>query len=324
MIHRNFSPDTYEGDEKDILGDIIIRLDEKRDAVVLKWAEHKTIKGVTESGWKEYKDWILKNIFNNTCAYCEGLFTWRTQVHGEHYRPKGGVTFRSIEDSVLLDNNLEDGCKTYKKGDLVRVYGNVGYFWLAFDWRNILPACHHCNIGESASGKMNQFPVKNQHHCCPDTRKLSEQLDVLEEPYLLHPFFGEKPEDHLIIDREGVAKPIQSSLHGWHTMCVLNLNKIELVCERNEYMDKVVLDMVKYFHKLSNVKPSLREDDTTFKECLDMECDSFKHPEQFFLSYFNNYETLVEESELIFIRESSKISEPLLDSIITHYIFGDD
>ena len=59
----------------------------------------------------------LSAISSDKCAYCEYRLS-RTDWDVDHYRPKA------------------------------RVYGrddHPGYYWLAYEWDNLLPACKHCN-----------------------------------------------------------------------------------------------------------------------------------------------------------------------------------
>jgi hypothetical protein len=56
----------------------------------------------------------LNNIYNHKCAYCEA---YEPEPEVEHYRPKKGVTGEVHE----------------------------GYYWLCYEWSNLMPACHDCN-----------------------------------------------------------------------------------------------------------------------------------------------------------------------------------
>lgn len=60
----------------------------------------------------------LEALFHGKCAYCESRYDVSGPVDIEHFRPKGGV----------------DGVK-----------GHPGYWWLAADWKNLLPSCLDCN-----------------------------------------------------------------------------------------------------------------------------------------------------------------------------------
>ena len=80
----------------------------------------------------------------------------------DHFRPKGGV----VEDS-----------------------GHEGYWWLAFDWRNLRYACQWCNqrrrdrVNETGGGKGGHFPLQ-----AGSPRAYSEDDDYGDErPILLDP-----------------------------------------------------------------------------------------------------------------------------------------
>jgi len=60
----------------------------------------------------------LRLLFHNKCAYCERI-EYKPDV--EHYRPKKKVTGSQRN--------------------------NHGYFWLCYEWTNLLPACRDCNSG---------------------------------------------------------------------------------------------------------------------------------------------------------------------------------
>jgi len=71
-----------------------------------------------------------------------------------------------------------------------------GYFWLALDWHNLIPACQGCN---ARNGKLNQFPVAKEHATVappPGPLPAFNDLDRAEDPLLLHPY-ADDPDFHL-------------------------------------------------------------------------------------------------------------------------------
>jgi hypothetical protein len=118
--------------------------------------------------------------FYGKCAYCETDIVGYQHGDVEHFRPKAGVT---------------------DEGDLP-IDEHPGYYWLAYDWRNLLPSCEKCNQPSEISGrkvgKHNRFPVEGRHARQPD------EIEA-EEPLLIHPGSG-RPEDdpdlHLVVDRK--------------------------------------------------------------------------------------------------------------------------
>jgi uncharacterized protein (TIGR02646 family) len=121
--------------------------------------------------YKRYKDFFFSddNPFHCKCAYCE---RYLDAQHGdvEHFRPKGEVT-----------------------DEFGKNINHPGYYWLAYDWRNLLISCVSCN----QKFKRNQFPVVDSKHA-----KTSAEL-VNEKPLLINPTSDNDEDDpakHLAID----------------------------------------------------------------------------------------------------------------------------
>jgi len=75
----------------------------------------------------------LRAAHHSKCAYCEEFLPKKTtHGHVEHYRP---TAYSQQEVS----------------GEPIR----PGYYWLAYDWDNLLWSCHYCNT----TRKGNQFPL---------------------------------------------------------------------------------------------------------------------------------------------------------------------
>jgi hypothetical protein len=112
--------------------------------------------------WSELKQWLLAHIFDGKCAYCEKKITGGFFGDAEHYRPKGKVT---VKERGQVQTVMHDGKP------------HPGYYWLAYDWRNLVPACELCN---SSDGKMNQFPVANSYVFRPEDGPDPDALDLAE------------------------------------------------------------------------------------------------------------------------------------------------
>jgi hypothetical protein len=191
--------------------------------------------------WSDLKGFLLRGPFRNKCAYCESRVTTTDFGDAEHYRPKAGVTER------------ENG-----KVRAVEYAGapHQGYYWLAYDWRNLLPACGQCNSG---TGKMNQFPIKagNSHVTSHRVARSPAALDVLEEPSLLHPYFHE-PEKHLRFGEDGTiaAAPEDPDMLGESSITTYNLKRGDLATTRKEYQELAWNEFLKAF---ASDKPSFAE-----------------------------------------------------------------
>lgn len=168
--------------------------------------------------WKELKDLLIKHNYRK-CMYCEFPASTSEYCAAEHYRPKGKVT--------------EDGSKI--------VHG--GYYWLAYEWQNILLSCTKCNSshddGEHGShpGKACEFPISKSRVLGPgpDPDKWIDDL-VAEEPLLLHPYF-DKPEVHFSYGRFGVLTG--ESEQGKATIRICDLNRPALREERERHEDGI-------------------------------------------------------------------------------------
>lgn len=151
---------------------------------------------------KLYKNKALLDVYKcsrgpffGKCAYCEAPV--RVDQHGdiEHWRPK-----RAVSD--LEGKPVE----------------HPGYYWLAYDWTNLLLSCITCN----QKWKRTRFPVKGQHASQPGA-------ESDEQPLLLNPL-SDDPEQHLYVDRSGVM--IARTDRGKASITVCGLNREELVKER--------------------------------------------------------------------------------------------
>ncbi len=127
------------------------------------------------------------------CAYCE---QFKNGDFGcvEHYRPKGGYDLGS--GTPLLQ---------------------PGYYWLAYDWQNLLFSCSECNT----SYKRNHFPLVNEN-----ARDIEHRDITNEEPAIINPVTTD-PGDHIEFS-EFIIRPKmvdgQESIQGKTTIGVFRLN----------------------------------------------------------------------------------------------------
>lgn len=147
--------------------------------------------------------------FHGKCAYCEtSLYSQYGDM--EHFRPKGKIVDENGE-TVLVEN----GQGTEEP--------HPGYYWLAYDFRNLLPSCIRCNQIQ----KKCCFPVRGDHAARPGD-------EVNEDPLLLHPVF-DNPAEYLELDPTGVFMPREDSeklMKADMTISVFDLNHEGLVDDR--------------------------------------------------------------------------------------------
>jgi hypothetical protein len=167
-----------------------------------------------------------KDFFDNTwkkCAYCEALIILDQTGDVEHFRPKGKVTDEN-------DRIVEIDCEGERRP-------HPGYFWLAYDWRNLLPSCIKCNRPARTSdgrlvGKSTRFPVKGARATSPGEIER-------EEPMLINPLL-EDPGNHLDMDVEtGVL--FHKSERGHICIKILDLNREGLPEARMSVYEDVLL-----------------------------------------------------------------------------------
>jgi hypothetical protein len=177
--------------------------------------------------WKRLlASFLLEAVFYNKCAYCEVNILVSGDAHAEHYRPKGAVTRLTAED----------------KEELVTVGGvpHPGYYWLAYEWRNLMPACQRCNT----HGKRNFFPVGNVHVADRAAVTDLDELDRIEQPLLLNPFKDE-PSQHLIFGRWGTVAALDGSERGAESIRIYTLDRGAVVDDRWVHQQRAMDDWLK-------------------------------------------------------------------------------
>ena len=136
------------------------------------------------------------------CCYCEALLLHVGYGDVEHYRPKNG--FRQTSASALE---------------------KPGYYWLAYDWHNLLFACSCCNSGH----KRNLFPLAN--HPAGRARSHHDAL-APEQPLLLHPAAAD-PAPHLTFRR---AVAVGTTPQGRATIAACGLNRPRTLERRRTHL----------------------------------------------------------------------------------------
>lgn len=172
-----------------------------------------------ETVWTELKQWMFDHVFFKKCAYCEGKVKPQSHGHAEHWRPKGAVTMRRDGRIVTIESTSGK---------------HPGYWWLAYEWTNLLPACERCNSGR---GKNSQFPVKDRHVFDPTEVADLDELDRRERPLLLNPLRGEDPCLHLRFNDKGQIEPRDGSSLGQHSIEVFDLWREDLNDDRCERIE---------------------------------------------------------------------------------------
>ncbi|MBO9733195.1 MAG: hypothetical protein J7623_31425 [Chitinophaga sp.] len=150
--------------------------------------------------------WVaLKELYLNKCAYCEALCH---HPDVEHFRPKGTL--------------------------FAHPRNTFGYYWLAFEWTNLVPACHECN---KVFRKGNKFPIQGTRVTNYPSTGVPATLDHprnrFDSPYLMHegplyvhPEYCADPFTHFDFLRTGAIVGLTSE--GRRTIEDLQLDRDDL------------------------------------------------------------------------------------------------
>lgn len=210
MRHVPFDPDKdLNAEQKAWWDKWTARASKARDTLVAKRDRNEAVE-FDSSIWSDLKAWLLANVFHGKCAYCETRVTPGFFGDGEHYRPKGNVT---VKDD-----------KGTRRAVTVADKVHPGYYWLAYDWRNLLPACQRCN-----NSKVDQFPVSATHTyaAAPEPG----DLDRDEQPLLINPYL-EDPSPYLLFGEFGAISAVEGNVRGQTTIDVLDLARKDLTDDR--------------------------------------------------------------------------------------------
>ncbi len=148
----------------------------------------------------------LVDLYNHKCAYCESKLEPGNLII-EHYRPKHQ------------------------------------YYWLAYEWTNLIIACMACN---NSGTKGTKFPIKNEGKRVKvhsdDKKEWRANSNTLqnEEPLLLHPEI-DIPEEHIKFNYDGKADGITEK--GKETVKICNLNRESLWIIRKKDIDDAFRDV---------------------------------------------------------------------------------
>lgn len=160
---------------------------------------------------KIYRDTTLESLnelYHSKCAYCETNTAAGAPMQVEHYRPKAKVT---------NENN------------------HFGYYWLAYEWSNLLLSCSKCNRGKGnhfpITGNRINAPELNEHDGLPNEAYCYANSLILlgEQALLLNPEIDDVEKDfYFNID----GSIIGISDRAKQTIQICHLNRKELVFKR--------------------------------------------------------------------------------------------
>ena len=159
----------------------------------------------------------LINAQHHKCCFCEAKVTHVAYGDVEHFRPKAGYR--------------------QKPGDPLE---RPGYYWLAYDWDNLLFACQICN----QRYKRNLFPLTD-----PRNRASSHhQNHNGEAPVFIDP--SQTDPERFITFRAEIPYAINGNLRGEQTIPALGLDRANLTTHRRRQYE-----IVKCLYNLVSIEP---------------------------------------------------------------------
>jgi hypothetical protein len=239
MRHVEFDPTRLNAEQQAWLAKWEQEAEKATAAVIAAYENGEAKLPFDSKIWGDLKEWLLDNVFHGKCSYCE-IKIVRASADAEHYRPKSAVTVRDPVTKKLVPVKAEDASGAMTE--------HPGYFWLAYNRRNLLPSCEACN---RRRGKLTQFVVAQANgHVFMRKFKASEvqrlpsppiaskrwqgwyylapeSLDALESPLLLHPL-RDDPAKALMFGEWGYVTPVDESPVGKASIAVYDLEAEDL------------------------------------------------------------------------------------------------
>ncbi|MCP4105543.1 MAG: hypothetical protein GY749_08405 [Desulfobacteraceae bacterium] len=258
----------------------------------------------------------LKELYYSKCAYCESIMSDDTFTT-EHYRPKKG---------------------------------SFSYYWLGYEWSNLLPVCEKCN-----NAKGDKFPVEvpsrvfsnSGKKCRVKTPKLLDgdfDIDAMkandpylldEKPYLLHPEIDE-PKEFLRVKRNGeLTFKIEKEVNEYHykradyTISLTNLNRDSLIVQRRKVIEKfeylLRVQTVKLLDFLEKEKPQnlTSSIELAFFVVFELIENQFKENQEYTLTGWWSWKNIKRILFMSICKDNQEI-EQLLDYALYSYIQSKD
>lgn len=193
----------------------------------------------------------VEELFKRKCAYCETLALKPEYVPDPYFLeerlgfdPDSGTSLglRQRTDFIHRTHTPEHPrlmfagySGSYELNYFRPVSGVIGldgkftrpgYWWLAYDWKNVYLACMDC-----AKLKGNKFPVKGTRMRSPAGGPLRAEGALLLDPC------ADRPEEHLIFYETGLVA--SETEQGRTTIDVLGLNRSNLVKARTKVLEEI-------------------------------------------------------------------------------------
>ncbi len=158
-------------------------------------------------GHPTVKDALIK-LQHGKCCFCESQVTHVSAGDVEHFRPKAG----------------------FMQGDRPKEkLKKPGYYWLAYEWSNLLFSCEECN----RRGKKNLFPLQN-----PEERARSHSDNLSAEMAIFVNPATDDPSKFIGFNGEYVCGLDGPKGRGETTIQELGLDRVALEERRRDHLAK--------------------------------------------------------------------------------------
>ncbi len=178
---------------------------------------------------KVYRDATLESLevlYHSKCAYCETNTSAGAAMQVDHYRPK-----KKVNDDLIHN----------------------GYYWLAYEWSNLILCCSKCNRKKGYSFPTSAAKITEPsldadgfpeiEYCVADSAKLRA-----EEALILHPELDDV-ETHFVFGPNGDILGLSSQAEKTIEIC--DLNRKELVFKRLGILKRYVNDLQEILQEFS-------------------------------------------------------------------------
>lgn len=181
---------------------------------------------------------LISAEFSNKCVYCEQLLATSSDREIGHFRPSQ-LEYQSQDET-----------------------GGYHYWWLNWEWSNLVLSCHQCNWNKAAS-----FPIAGSR---AKVGELGISLQN-EKPLLLDPCH-DYPDQHLSFMDNGGVIAVDDSMKGLTSIKILGLNRAELIQARSVEAKKLqrIIDLThqRDYSKLFAIESSVDKPFTGLRKQL--------------------------------------------------------
>lgn len=209
--------------EKDFAAPPADLVDDKWDVLRQKCLVEQATHEAKTSCYRDTTLGPLVTLYNEKCAYCERNRGLELEV--DHYRSKKPRNFQP------------------HPGD-----NHPGYYWVCYEWSNLLPSCSKCN-----GKKSNKFPVNGTRvtsHLGANGQISSDLFDARilhqrEQPHLLNPELDDNFELDFVFLNDGRVRG--RSMRGAETIRICGLNRRQLQIDRLKILTEISRKIVEAF-----------------------------------------------------------------------------